>query len=132
MKNSAKTIVIDIQSSLSYFKPFFIYKWTKVTVTPDNNKIKVFKKGTSQGSKINSLIPTGGQLKFKAIVGVILDQKKAQKKAKKNITSEKINKSILIIKLVWTCLVWKPSKVASRIMSLNQENIVNKTASKPK
>jgi hypothetical protein len=76
-----------------------------VIVAPDNNKIIVFKKGISQGSKIKSLIPTGGQLKFKAIVGVTLDQKKPQKKAKKNITSEKINKSILITKLFCTCFV---------------------------
>jgi len=59
----------------------------------------VFKKGISQGSKIKSLIPTGGQLKFNAIVGVTLDQKKPQKKATKNITSEKIKSNMLIIKL---------------------------------
>jgi len=65
----------------------------------------VFKKGISHGSKIRSLIPTGGQLKFNTIVGVRLDQKKPQKKAKKNIISEKINKSILIAKLLCTCFV---------------------------
>jgi len=77
-----------------------MYRCAKVIVAPDNNKIIVFKKGISHGSKIKSLIPTGGQLKFKAIVGVILDQKKPQKKAKKNITSEKIKSSMLIIKLL--------------------------------
>jgi len=69
---------------------------------------------------------------FKATVGVTLDQKKPQKKATKNITSEKIKRSMLIIKLLWTCLVWNPSKVASLTTSLNQENIVIKTAVKPK
>jgi hypothetical protein len=66
------------------------------------------------------------------MVGVTLDQKKPQKKAKKNITSEKINSNILITKLLCTCLVWKPSNVASRTTSLNQENIVSNTANKPK
>jgi len=132
MKNNAKKIVISIKNSLSRLSPFFIYRCDAVTVAPDNNKINVFKKGISHGSKIKSLIPTGGQLKFKAIVGVTLDQKKPQKNATKNIISEKINRSILIIKLDWTCLVWNPSKVASRTTSLNQENIVNKTEIKPK
>jgi hypothetical protein len=66
------------------------------------------------------------------MVGVTLDQKKPQKKAKKNITSEKINSNILITKLLCTCLVWNPSNVASRTTSLNQENIVSNTANKPK
>jgi hypothetical protein len=94
-----------MKNSLSRLYPFFIYKCAAVTVAPDNNKIKVFKKGISQGSKIKSLIPTGGQLKFKAIVGVTLDQKNPQKNATKNITSEKIKRSILMIKLACTCFV---------------------------
>lgn len=83
MKSSAKQIVIHIATSPSRFKPFLIYKCASVIVAPDNNKIIVFKKGISQGSKIKSLIPTGGQLKFKTIVGVTLDQKKASKKSNK-------------------------------------------------
>jgi hypothetical protein len=50
----------------------------------------VFTKGTSKGSK--ALIPFGGQMFPISIVGAILAAKKAQKKAKKNITSETINR----------------------------------------
>jgi len=76
-------MVISIKNSLSRSSPLFIYKCAAVTVAPDNNKINVFKKGISQGSKTKSLIPTGGQLKFKAIVGVTLDQKKTSKESNK-------------------------------------------------
>jgi hypothetical protein len=43
-------------------------------------------------------IPTGGQMPPMAIEGDTLVWKKAQKKAKKNITSEQINKIIPIFK----------------------------------
>jgi len=52
----------------------------------------VFKRGTSNGLKTS--IPFGGQTVPISIVGVKLEAKNAQKKAKKNITSEAINKSI--------------------------------------
>jgi len=52
----------------------------------------VFNKGTSKALKV--LIPFGGQILPISIVGVILAAKKAQKKAKKNITSDTI-KSII-------------------------------------
>jgi hypothetical protein len=58
-------------------------------------------------------------------------QKKAQKKAKKNITSEVINKIIPIRIPSCTQVVWLPSKVASLITSCHHKNIVNNTIEKP-
>jgi len=50
----------------------------------------VFNKGTSIGSK--TLIPFGGQIEPISMTGASAAAKKAQKNAKKNITSETINK----------------------------------------
>jgi hypothetical protein len=52
----------------------------------------VFNNGTSIGSK--TLIPFGGQIDPISITGANAAAKKAQKKAKKNITSETINNII--------------------------------------
>jgi hypothetical protein len=54
-------------------------------VAPEHNSIIVFTKGTSKGLKAS--IPLGGQMLPISIVGAKLAAKKAQKKAKKNITS---------------------------------------------
>jgi len=62
-------------------------------------KIKVFNKGTLNGSK--GLIPLGGQLKPTSPKGFKLKCRKVQKNLKKNITSLKINKSIPALNL--TC-----------------------------
>jgi hypothetical protein len=52
----------------------------------------VFNKGTSIGSKTS--IPFGGQMEPISITGARAAAKKAQKKAKKNITSETIKRII--------------------------------------
>lgn len=59
-------------------------------VEPDNSKISVFNKGTSRA--LNTSTPLGGQIFPISIVGAKLAAKKAQKKAKKNMTSETMNK----------------------------------------
>jgi hypothetical protein len=51
--------------------------------------MKVFRSGTSQG--LNTFISKGGQTLPISTVGAKLEWKKAQKKEKKNITSEVIN-----------------------------------------
>jgi hypothetical protein len=61
-----------------------------VTVAPEQSKIKVFNKGTSIGSKTS--IPFGGQIEPISITGANAAAKNAQKKAKKNIISETMNK----------------------------------------
>lgn len=59
-------------------------------VTPDDNSITVFNKGSSNGS--NGIIPETGQAQPTVAAGDKLQWKKAQKNEKKNIISEIINK----------------------------------------
>ena len=61
-------------------------------VAPEQSNIRVFNSGTSNG--LNTSIPLGGHIDPISIVGAKLAAKNGQKKAKKNITSEAINKSI--------------------------------------
>lgn len=65
-------------------------------------------------------MPNGGHTAPIQIEGETLEWKKAQKKLKKNITSETINKIKPIFNPRCTALVWRPSKVASIIISHNQ------------
>ena len=95
--------------------------WATVKVTPDDNKIIVFKKGMPHGLIIK--IPLGGQIQNKKTEGDKLKWKKAQKKETKNITSETINKNIPKRKAFWTNFVCCPSYEASKITSENQEYI---------
>jgi len=64
----------------------------QVTLTPDDNKIIVFIKGTFQGLKAST--PIGGHEHPNSMLGESLLWKKAQKKEKKNITSEVIKSSM--------------------------------------
>jgi len=66
--------------------------WAQVTVTPDANNTAVFNSGTLNG--FNGVTPTGGQQQPSSGVGAKLLWKKAQKKAPKKQTSDRINKSI--------------------------------------
>lgn len=75
-------------------------------VAPDQTKITVLTKGTPKG--FGAIIPTGGQIPPKSTLGNQTQYKKAQKKEKKNKTSDSINKSIPIFKLFWTLNVWSP------------------------
>ncbi len=59
-------------------------------VAPEQSKISVLSNGIALGSKTS--IPLGGQMFPISIVGARLAAKKAQKKAKKNITSETMNR----------------------------------------
>ena len=98
-------------------RPETISWCAQVTVAPDKSKINVFNKGTPHGLK--GLILTGGHIEPISIAGDKLEWKKAQKKAKKNITSETMKRSIPLRNPHWTVLVWYPLKVASRITSLH-------------
>jgi hypothetical protein len=77
------------------------------------------------------LIPVGGQTPPILNVGERLEWKNAQKKAKKNIISEIINKTIPSLRPLWTIDVCCSSKVASLIISLHQAYITNNTKNKP-
>jgi hypothetical protein len=61
-------------------------------VAPEQSSNNVFNRGTSIGSKLS--IPLGGQMDPISITGASAAAKKAQKKAKKNITSDTINNNI--------------------------------------
>jgi hypothetical protein len=63
-----------------------------VIVAPEQSKINVFSRGTSNGLKTS--IPLGGHTLPISTAGVKLEAKKAQKKAKKNMTSEAMNRSM--------------------------------------
>lgn len=61
-------------------------------MTPEANKVAVLRSGTEYG--FSGLIPIGGHVHPSSGVGDRLLWKNAQKKAKKNKTSEVINKTI--------------------------------------
>jgi hypothetical protein len=61
-----------------------------------------------------------------------LNGKKAQKNAKKNITSDAINKIIPILIPLRTYELWCPSKVASLITSRHHTDAINITNNNPK
>ena len=83
-----------------------IATWETVTVKPEVSKIKVFIRGTPKG--LNLLIPIGGHWQPSSILGDKLLWKKAQKKEKKNITSEIINNTIPQRNPKTTASVWRP------------------------
>jgi hypothetical protein len=90
VNKTARTTVRTRPHTASIFFPAVIAWCEYVTVAPEHNKIKVFNKGIAFGSKTS--IPLGGQMFPISIVGARLAAKKAQKKAKKNITSETMNR----------------------------------------
>ena len=66
--------------------------WAKVMVIPDRRRRQVFRRGTAKGFR--GSIPTGGHVHPISGVGARALWKKAQKKAKKNITSDMMNRTI--------------------------------------
>jgi hypothetical protein len=75
-----------------FFDPNTIELCAHVTAAPEESNKTVLSKGIFQESKDTKR--TGGQIPPIAVLGFKLNQKKAQKKAKKNITSEAIKSSI--------------------------------------
>ena len=96
--------------------------WAHVTVTPDANRTAVFRSGTLNG--FNGVMPAGGQQHPNSGVGDRLLWKNAQKNAKKNKTSDVINKIIPHRKPFVTYVVWCPINVLSRITSRHHWIIV--------
>ena len=78
---------------------------------PEDNKIKVFKRGTLK--QLKGSTPRGGQSLPKASLGFSLAWKNAQKKDTKNRTSEEINKIIPHRSPSSTFPEWNPRKVPS-------------------
>lgn len=104
--------------------------WAHVTVTPDAKRTAVFSNGIAKG--FNGTIPTGGHKHPNSGVGANLLWKNAQKNAKKNNTSDVINRIIPHRSPDITKDVWHPIKVASRIISRHHWIIVNVIMINPK
>lgn len=95
--------------------------WLYVTVTPEDNKITVFNKGSSKG--LIDSIPNGGHFAPNSTVGDNALWKNAQNIAKKNNASDTINKATPIFRPLCTASVWFPKYVASFVTSLNHKLI---------
>lgn len=121
MNLAPKPIVINIITLKKYFLLNKIKWWAQVAVIPDLNKITVFNKGKWKGFK--GFSSKGGQTHPIWISGLSLWWKKAQKKPKKNITSEKINHLIPNFKPPITLIEWDPSSLPSFLTSNHQKNI---------
>ena len=92
MKKTANTIVKTNPITALLLAPATIAWCAHVTVAPEHNSINVFTKGTSKALK--TTIPFGGHMFPISIVADKLLAKNAQKKPKKNITSDAINSNI--------------------------------------
>jgi len=90
---------------------------------PEESKIKVFKRGTWVALK--GTIPVGGQKNPISRVGDSLLWKKAQKKEKKNSTSEVINRIMPQRKPLITWRVCRPWNVLSRVTSRHHWKVVS-------
>lgn len=80
--------------------------WASVTVTPEASRTAVFRSGMENG--LIEVMPFGGQTQPSSGVGARLLWKNAQKKAKKNITSDVINRMTPHRRPFTTFEVWCP------------------------
>ena len=110
--------------------PLTILWWAQVTVAPELNRTAVFKRGTPKGFK--ACTPLGGHITPISIEGDKLLWKKAQKKEKKNKTSDTINSIKPIFRPLTVATVWKPKNVLSLTTSFNHKNITNDILANPK
>jgi hypothetical protein len=94
----------------------------QVTVTPDARRTAVLRRGIENA--LIGEIPVGGHVQPSSGTGDNLLWKKAQKNAKKNRTSDEINRAIPHRRPFVTLEVWCPMKVLSRITSRHQRIIV--------
>jgi len=97
--------------------------WDQVSEAPEERRMAVFKRGTPHG--LIGLIPVGGHTHPISGVGAKALWKNAQKKEKKNITSESTNRIKPIFIPRTTKEVCMPRKVASWITSRHQSIIVS-------
>jgi len=126
----AKTTVIISETQACSLAPRTIAWCAQVTDAPELSNKMVLSSGISQALKV--VKKAGGQIPPSTGEGLKLEWKKAQKKPKKNIISETINKITPIFSPACTWSVCWPSKVPSRIMSLHQVNIIKRIMMKPR
>ena len=80
-KNSPRRMVISSLIFLWVRAPPIRLKWVQVTVIPEEIRIKVFKRGTLNGSK--GLTPLGGHMIPSSTAGLRAGVKEGSKKKKK-------------------------------------------------
>lgn len=122
-------VKVKIIANIVFLLLLLMISWcAHVIETPLARRSAVLRRGIANG--LIGSIPVGGQMQPIWGVAAKLLWKKAQKKERKNITSEEMNKAIPHRNPFWTTWVWTPSKVASRIISFHQRkriiNITNK------
>jgi hypothetical protein len=100
---------------------FIIALCAIVIVIPELSKSNVFTNGNPQTS--SGCVSTGGHTAPIVAGGINVKWKKAQKNAKKNITSDVINSNIPSLSPVCTFLVWCPFFDSRKIL-INQFNVV--------
>jgi len=116
--------IVNKREKLAFFIWLFkIAWWDQVTLTPEDNKIIVFNKGTFIGLK--ELIKWGGQICPISILGLNLLWKYPQKKETKKNTSEVINKIIPNFNPSITTEWCHPCNKDSRITSRHQVKAMN-------
>ena len=121
MKTIANITVKIEPFKAPFLFPCIIQWWAYVMVTPDDNNIMVFNRGSSKG--FIDCIPLGGHCEPNSATGAKALWKNAQKTARKNRASDIINKETPIVNPFCTAKVWSPKYVASAIISLNQKDI---------
>lgn len=104
--------------------------WAHVTVTPEDKRIIVFRRGTWIALK--GLIPEGGHNNPISIVGERLLWKNAQKKEKKNRTSEVIKRIMPQRNPLETTLECNPWNAPSREISRHHWYVVIIRISRPR
>ena len=101
-----------------------------VMVAPDERRMVVFNKGTSNG--LIAWIPVGGHADPTSTFGLREAWKNAQKNARKKNTSEEINNTIPSRIPLSTLRVCFPWNVASRVTSRHHCTIVARISTSPK
>jgi len=96
---------------------------------PEVRRTVVLRRGTTNG--LNGIIASGGQVEPISKVGLSLEWKNAQKKEKKNITSEAMNKIIPHRILETTDGVWCPCIALSRETSRHHWLVTNNKVINP-
>jgi len=131
--NKVKIVANSIVNNSAIIACFFartIIAWcAQVTVAPELKRKNVLVKGIPEVWIV--WIASGGQTPPKLKTGDRLEWKKAQKKAKKNMISETINKIIPNLKPRCTEIVCCSSNVASLIMSRHQVYITYNNRKNP-
>jgi hypothetical protein len=103
--NKIPKVTVSSRDAFEFFRFPFIISWcAQVTVTPEDKRRIVFRRGILIGLK--GVIGFGGQICPISGVGEILLCRKAQKNETKKRTSEEMNRIIPVFSPFVTVFVW--------------------------